>query len=72
MRSAITEFDLRRLAVDAAVDPRTATRWLAGLPVHEASRGKLLAAAARLGIVPASAGMNATELAPAAAGGMRL
>jgi hypothetical protein len=71
MRNALTEFDLRRLAVSAEVDPRTATRWLAGLPVHVGSRARLERAAATLGVVPASSGMNASELEHAAVGRMR-
>lgn len=50
---------LRALSVAAQCDPRTATRWLAGLPVLPAYAHRLAACAAELGMtrtnVPAAA-----------------
>jgi len=50
---------MRALAVAAVCDPRTATRWLAGLSVQSTTAERLARAAAKLGIPtpPASVGL---------------
>jgi hypothetical protein len=53
MRNVFSAHDLRRLAVEAEVDPRTATRWLAGLSVAAMCKTRLERAALKLGMVPA-------------------
>lgn len=46
----LTAHEIRALAVEARVDPRTVTRWLAGLQGTAESEARLVAAAAKLGI----------------------
>jgi len=58
---------LRALAVAAHCDPRTATRWLAGLPVAAMTAARLEVAAAQLGFVRTSA-MAITSDTPVIAG----
>jgi hypothetical protein len=48
-----TAHQLRALSVAAQCDPRTATRFLAGLPVAPMTAARLEAAAAQLGILRA-------------------
>jgi hypothetical protein len=43
----LTSAQLRTLATQAQVDERTATRWLAGLPVKRGSEARLKAAMAQ-------------------------
>lgn len=47
----LSQHDLRALAVKAKVDPRTVTRWLAGLECTPETEARLVAAAAKLGVM---------------------
>ena len=67
--------EIRKVAVLADdSDPRTVARFLRGEPVRPVCAARIRAALQRLGyahVEPASAGLNASELAPVAGGGMR-
>jgi len=61
MLPMLTPHDLRRLAVAAAVDPRTVTRWLAGLAGPADIDARLTKAAAELGIQRSPAAVTAIK-----------
>jgi hypothetical protein len=45
----LTAHEVRCLSVEALCDPRSTTRWLAGLPVKQLTEKRLAEAAKRLG-----------------------
>lgn len=63
----LSAHDMRRLAVEAVIDPRTIARYMAGLAVASTSAARILAAGVKLGLdvrpaVPSTPGARYVEI----------
>jgi hypothetical protein len=61
----LTPHEIRAVAVRASVDPRTAARFLAGLPTHSTTADRIATALRELGVEGAKDRQPPTAAGPA-------